>query len=225
MPDPLKPGHLKLVSTNENGRQPVLNLPPAVKALCLLNAGVFLFGYFFPQALTEDLLYALALVPARYTGLIPADVYAFISPVTHMFLHAGWLHIAVNLGALMAFGTGLEKALGGRAFLLLYFASGLGAALLHVALYSSSAAPAVGASGAISGLFGGVIVLMQGARDGASSWRALLPVVLIWIAVSVFFGLVGMPGVDDPVAWDMHVGGFICGLLLYRPLRRLGARL
>jgi membrane associated rhomboid family serine protease len=105
--------------------------------------------------------------------------------------------------------------------LLLYFISGLFGALLHTLLYPDMDVPMVGASGAISGLFGGVIMLMYMEGMMGQGYRKLIPFIVIWIGVSIFFGFFGVPGTDNPIAWTAHVGGFIGGLLLYKPVSRL----
>jgi membrane associated rhomboid family serine protease len=78
-------------------------------------------------------------------------------------------------------------------------------------------APLIGASGGISGLFGAVLMMAQ-QRGQMGGWRALLPFIAIWILISLFFGYFGMPGAEGPIAWTAHVGGFIAGILIYRPL-------
>ncbi|MCE9507224.1 MAG: rhomboid family intramembrane serine protease [Alphaproteobacteria bacterium] len=201
--------------------EPVLNLPPVVKALCLVNIAVFLGMTFFPGFMTPDDIYAFGFVPARYSSGQPLDFAGIVSPITHMFIHGGWLHLGINVGTLMAFGAGIEKKIGGRRLLLLYFISGLFGALVHALASPETDAPMVGASGAISGLFGGVIALMYMEGMMGRGYRKLLPFVLIWIGISVFFGVFGVPGTDNPIAWDTHIGGFISGLLLYKPLSRL----
>ncbi len=202
-------------------REPFLNLPPVVQILCLLNIAVFLCGKFFPQLLTDDLLYALAFVPARYFGADPIGGAAIFSPVTYMFIHGGWMHLSLNVAMLMAFGAGLEKFMGGRRLLLLYFATGLCGAMAQLLVYPHTDSPMIGASGGISGLFGGVMIMMYSSGMLGQGYRKLLPVIFIWIGISVFFGFFGMPGVDSPIAWTAHVGGFIGGLLLYGPISRL----
>jgi membrane associated rhomboid family serine protease len=54
-----------------------------------------------------------------------------------------------------------------------------------------------------------------------TGFRALLPVVLIWVGINLFFGLYGMPGETSAIAWTVHIGGFLGGLFLYRPIARL----
>ena len=205
---------------NQNKREPVFNMPPVVQTLCLLNIGIFLLKEFFPPLMTDQALNTLAFVPARYTGTAPFDTAAITSLITHMFVHADWLHLVINMTTLMAFGAGLEKDMGARHMLLLYFATGLFGAGLHVLFDPHSSVPMIGASGAISGLFGGVLMMMYGAGV-MGNFRKLLPVIFVWIGVSVFFGFYGMPGEANPIAWDVHISGFISGMLLYKPIRNL----
>ena len=86
--------------------------------------------------------------------------------------------------------------------------------LLYILVYPDSMDPVVGASGAISGVFGGVLILMR----YVGSLPSLLPVAGVWIALNVFFGIVGgTPGAGgDPVAWTAHIGGFVYGLAAIR---------
>ncbi len=80
---------------NQNS-EPIFNLPPVVQTLCLLNVGVFLLGI-IPQVMTDEVLYKLALVLARYSGRCPSAPPQ--SPLlTHMFIHANWLHLLMNVG-------------------------------------------------------------------------------------------------------------------------------
>ena len=202
----------------------VINLPPAVKAICLTIIVAYLLElalpYVFGLQRVDDWKYLLSVVVGRYTGDAPFDVFAVISPVTHMFLHGGMLHLGVNTVSLMAFGAGLEKHLGARRMLVLYFASGLLGALLHGILTSYTLAPMIGASGAISGLFGAIIVQMRD-MDMLGGQKRLMPFVIIWLAASLAFGLFGMPGAEGVIAWATHVGGFIAGMVLYKPVARM----
>ncbi len=204
----------------EEVHEPILNVPPVVSVLCLLNLAIFLLITFLPEVVSPAFLYDFSFVPARYFTDQPPGFSAVLSPLTHMFIHAGWLHLAMNLGTLLAFGTGIEKRIGGRKMLVLYFASGLCGAILHTVLNLSSESPLVGASGAISGLFGGILMIMYGEGLMGRSYRSLLPFVAVWVGISIFFGMFGVPGTDNPVAWATHVGGFIGGILLFIPISR-----
>lgn len=222
-PFPGKEQRRRLYAANDasSPREPVLRLPPAVKILCLLLIGMGVVQQLMPD---DGLTFMLAFVPARYTdGAFEwAEIF---SPVTHLFVHGGWLHIGVNLGMLMAFGAGLEKEIGAKKCLILFFAGGLAGALSHFALAPHSPYPLIGASGAISALFGAVVMMMyrQGAL-GAGGYRRLLPFVLAWIGLSLFFGFFGMPGAGGDIAWATHIGGFLAGLALFDPVSKIKSR-
>jgi membrane associated rhomboid family serine protease len=199
--------------------EPVLNLPPVVRRMCL---GLFLITLILRIVDARTLwvlVMTLGFVPGRYTGVIAFDWPTVLSPVTHLFIHAGWLHLFVNMGMLMAFGAALEQSMGARRFLILYILSGIAGAFTQVLFYPHSVTPLIGASGAISGLFAGVLMMMyrQGMM-GPGGYHRLLPVVAVWIVVSLFFGFFGMPGADGAIAWTAHIGGFLAGFVLFHRL-------
>jgi membrane associated rhomboid family serine protease len=214
---------LRGANDREPVREPILNMPPVVKWLSFFIIVVFLLEQGLPWAVGEEradaLIYTLGFVPARYVGDLPLGIGGIVSPVTHLFLHGGWLHIAVNLLSLIAFGAGIEKWLGGKKFLLLFFASGIAGALCHFAVSPHLASPMIGASGAISGLFGALLILMKdkGYGQGGKLW----PFILLWVGTTVFFGWSGVPGTDALIAWVAHLGGFAAGLALARPVARM----
>lgn len=198
--------------------QPILRLPPMIKALCGLIIVVFAAQQLLPPDMADALVWWGGFIPARYSGGLPFDAAAVWSPLTHALLHGGWLHIGMNIGMLMAFGAGLEKQRGAKSLLLIFIVSTLGGALAQFIFYSSSVMPMIGASGGISGLFGAALMEMaQNATQHDPRWRTRLrhvfPFVAVWIGISVFFGIFGMPGENQPVAWAAHVGGFIAGMI------------
>ena len=197
--------------------QPILRLPPVIKTLCLLIIAVFAAQQLLPIDMAEALAWWGGFVPARYSGGLPFDAAAVWSPLTHTLLHGGWLHIGMNIGMLMAFGAGLEKQRGGKYLLVIFIISALGGALTQYLFYSDSTIPMIGASGGISGLFGAALMEMAlNATSHDPRWRTrlrhIMPFVAVWIGISLFFGIFGMPGENQPVAWAAHVGGFIAGM-------------
>lgn len=203
-------------------REPVFNIPPAVKTLCIVLLSITAVMYFLPQEMQYNLRMTFGFIPGRYSGVWPFDYGAVVAPFTHLFIHGGWLHIAVNIGMLMAFGSALEKAIGARRLLLLYLLSGLAGALTHWAFYPSDVVPLIGASGAISGLFGGVLMVMQrqGMLGDPQKYGKLALFIAVWAGISLFFGFAGMPGAGGAIAWTAHVGGFVAGMLLFNMLVR-----
>jgi membrane associated rhomboid family serine protease len=102
------------------------------------------------------------MVPARIPAVLSGNgsfEAAFLPLITCMFLHAGVAHIAGNMLFLWIFGDNVEAVFGHLRYLLFYFLCGVGAGLVHIAFNLNSHIPALGASGAISGVLGAYIVL------------------------------------------------------------------
>jgi membrane associated rhomboid family serine protease len=154
----------------------------------------------------------LAFVAARYTNPDLFDAYAVTSPFTHLFVHGGWMHIAMNGLMFMAFGTAAERMLGGKRAAILFFACGLAGALTQFAINPFSQVPMVGASGALSGLFAAVILRMQqrGAMQGGRF--GIWGLAAIWIGLSFAGAAIGGSFGYDNIAWAAHIGGFFAGI-------------
>ncbi len=143
--------------------------------------------------------------------------------LTSMFLHANLFHIFFNMLYLYNFGRPVEAVIGSKRFLILYFLSGLLATLFHTAFISvegplAAVTPAVGASGAISGILGAYLLLFPGSRISMYFFYFYFPVAFTWRASAylifwfVMQVLQGYMGGSIGVAVFAHVGGFIGGL-------------
>jgi membrane associated rhomboid family serine protease len=217
-----------LRAANDGARkdEPALNLPPAAKFLCVSMTLIYLvewaLPFFIGEERTDSLIYALGLVVTRYTGGQAPGLAAFTSPVTHMFVHGGWVHLGINVMSLMAFGAGVEKWMGPRRMLLIFFLTGLIGALGQCLVAPHLDSPLIGASGAISGLFGALIVQMNDRGVLAANGRnPLLIFAVMWVATALFFGFFGVPGAPGAISWATHIGGFVAGMALARPVARL----
>jgi len=191
-----------------------INLPPAVLWLIVVNVVVQLVRGLLGEPADERVILDFGLVPAAYSGGSDDLLSLLVAPITYQFLHGGWLHLVINMVTLAAFGAPVERLLGARRFVLFYLSAGVVAGFAHVLLNPGSADPVIGASGAVSGVFGAVLMLMR----YVGSLTSLYPVAAIWIALNVFFGIFGgTPGADGAaVAWAAHIGGFVYGLVAIR---------
>lgn len=192
-----------------------INLPPALMWLIGINVAVQVVrSVLLPEDIDTTIVLMFGLVPAAYTGGSHDLLTQIAAPITYQFLHGGWMHLIINMVTLAAFGAPVERMLGVRRFVLFYLSAGIVAGAVQVALFSDSIDPVIGASGAISGVFGAVLMLMR----YTGNLRSLYPVAGIWIALNVFFGLFGgMPGAGgEQIAWAAHIGGFVYGLLVIR---------
>jgi len=136
--------------------------------------------------------------------------------VTYMFLHGGFAHLFFNMYALFLFGSVLERVWGTRKFLFYYFATGIGAGMIHIVvqMLTGDFAPTVGASGAIFGLLLGYARLYPDTVMGLifppvrmkAKWF-----VLIYAAIEL---LLGVSGAQSGVAHFAHLGGLLVGLAI-----------
>lgn len=221
-------------------REPIFNAPGAVMGLIALlvvvQGGLSLLN-------DEDemrMLLALAFIPARFTDLsgeIPGGPWAaWTSFVTHIVVHGGYMHLAINCAWLLAFGGAVAARVGNLRFLALTLVAGIAGALLFLAFNWGRAVPMVGASGAISGLMGGAfrfffsglnhqgeghppehpadvprMSLVELMRD-----RRAATAIIAWVGLNAVAGFAG-PAITGGagIAWEAHLGGFLAGLLLF----------
>lgn len=162
-------------------------------------------------------------------GLQVTPIPVFLTIFTSMFMHGSIAHIAGNMLYLYIFGDNLENRLGHGRYLLFYLLCGTIASLAHVFFTVFTGAdpltPSLGASGAISGVLGGYLLLYPTRRVNAligwfiiaiPSWVALG----MWIVLQVISGYGAINGASDGVAYAAHIGGFAAGFLLIKVFDR-----
>lgn len=223
----------ELGSSDTRKREPMFNLPAVVIGLIAVCATIYLLQtYVLTDRQGFWLILNFAFIPLRYTGGYPLDLGMFISPVSYSLLHGGAGHLIVNMIWLAAFGSPLANRIGVTRFLLFWAVTSIGAVALHLALHAYEAIPLVGASGAISGMMGAAarFGFFTQRRNGKPAFYGPLlpiPVVLrirtvvtflaVWFGVNFLMGFgFGVPGSDNNIAWEAHIGGFLVGFFLIR---------
>jgi membrane associated rhomboid family serine protease len=207
-------------------------------ALIAINIAVFLllqeaggdnaFTYGFstvPFEITHgvDLLRPTQVTVGGETGLIPqapGPDPIYLTLLTSMFMHGGWLHLGGNMLFLWIFGDNVEHRAGAVTYLVFYLIAGLVASLAQVFIGPDSKIPSLGASGAISGVLGAYLVLFPRNRVTVFLFRFLVVVPAIvaiglW-AVFQFINGIGSIAVTEEtggVAYMAHIGGFLTGLV------------
>ncbi|MDQ3143908.1 MAG: rhomboid family intramembrane serine protease [Pseudomonadota bacterium] len=167
---------------------------------------------------------ALGFIPARLSGLIEIAPAApvWLTPLTATLVHGGYIHLLLNLVMLVWVGSQVERVLGASSLILAYLVGAFVAAAAQWLADPSAFIPMVGASGAISALFG-IYALLAGRpkqltrsprlnRAIHAAWLLAAWVVIQWMTQM----LAGGQGVM--LATPAHIGGFVAGLLLQRPL-------
>lgn len=201
--------------------KPLLNIPPVTKFMLIAFVIVHVVTDVLIDERTQyDIFRSLGFVPGYYTGALPFGWEALVGPFTFTFLHGSWTHILLNGFMMMAFGTGVERWMGGKRLFVFFMLCNLCAALAQFVFDPFSTAPVIGASGGLSGLFAAVLLMMQKEQGlGAGNRHGILPFILLWIAISVVFGLIGGPG-QSTIAWAAHIGGFLAGFVLFKPVMK-----
>lgn len=162
----------------------------------------------------------------RLYSLRPAHFHAE-NLITHMFLHAGWLHVLGNMLFLWVFGDNVEDVLGHAKYLLFYLLCGVTAGLAQVAIDPGSRIPMVGASGAIAGVMGAYLVKFPRSEVKMFAWFILIftfdvpawAMLIYWFAIQLFSGYsaigeAAQGGSQGGTAFFAHIGGFIMGIIL-----------
>jgi membrane associated rhomboid family serine protease len=169
----------------------------------------------------------------RQPGLPPTPGSVYLTLLVSMFLHGGIAHIAGNMWFLWIFGDNVEDALGHLGYLIFYLVCGVLAALAHVAatylVNADTSVPCLGASGAISGVLGGYLLLFPTRRVLVILVR-IVTEVPAYVAIGTWFlfqivSSLGMFGDGSRhgggVAYGAHIGGFIAGLVLVLPFAEM----
>jgi membrane associated rhomboid family serine protease len=157
--------------------------------------------------------------------LEPTPWSVYITLLTSMFMHGGLAHLIGNMLFLWIFGDNLEDILGHVRYLIFYLVCGVLASLAHVGatflFKGNPLIPSLGASGAISGVLGGYVLLFPFRRVTVLLFR-VLTTVPAWVALGLWFafqlinglGVLGGGSQVGGVAYGAHIGGFLAGLVL-----------
>ena len=157
--------------------------------------------------------------------LEPTPIPVYLTLLTAMFMHASFAHLFGNMLYLWIFGDNLEDVLGHGRYLAFYLVTGILAGLSHVIVTAASGAnaliPSLGASGAISGVLGGYIVLFPSRRVRVIFFYSVMEVpalivIGLWFLFQLFSGAGTVGGGGGGVAYGAHIGGFVAGLILVR---------
>ncbi|HET9817218.1 MAG TPA: rhomboid family intramembrane serine protease [Xanthobacteraceae bacterium] len=226
-------------------RERMLNVPAAIVALlAVLGLVQLLLMFVLSAEQTTEFLLLFAFIPARYDfsvlsdvawpGGWAADIWTF---VTYALIHADLSHLIFNAVWLLAFGSPVARRFGSLRFMAFMAMTAAAGAAMHLVTHFGELLPMVGASAAISGAMAAAtrFVFQRGGplemwRDRDEACRVpaaplsvslrdprVIAFLLVWFGVNILFGVfsLGMPGVEQSIAWQAHIGGFLAGLLAF----------
>ena len=205
--------------------------------------GINLLVFVLLQGLggNDEFTYAMSLVPKEVTTGVditgaqivrdsmgntgqvqhyPTPLGVYFNFLSSMFMHGGIAHIFGNMLFLWVFGDNLENLLGHIRYALFYIVCGFAAAIAQIMMGPDSIIPMLGASGAISGVLGGYVLLFPQRQVRALIFNFLTSVpafvaIGIWIVYQLILGYMTDPGTGG-VAYAAHIGGFVAGIALIK---------
>ena len=216
---------IPIADTIRSKRTPIVNW-----IIILFNAFVFILQLNLGEAELRRFMELVGLIPARYTnpefalhrGLSPNNYWPFL---TNMFLHGGWAHFIGNMWTLFIFGDNVEDRMGRLRYAVFYILCGILASITHFYINSGSTIPALGASGAISGVMAAYMFMYPRARIIFLIPLFFVPFFFeltafvyigIWFLSQLFSGTFTLMQTQvTGIAFWAHIGGFIGGFILH----------
>src|SRR5215470_3292946 len=223
--------------------EPIFNVPAIV--LAIIGIFVLVQGGQQLLLSSEDeFLYYFAFIPARYDSSLPAgsfpggvgaEIWTF---VTYAFIHGDITHLAMNSVWFLPFGSAVARRFGNLRVLGYFVVTAAAGALLHLVTHRGDLMPMIGASAAVSGFMagairfafqrGGPLTMFRSEEPAAYLVPAaplslalrdprILVFLLAWFGLNLLLGIgsIGLPGSEQSIAWQAHIGGFVAGLLLF----------
>ena len=211
---------------------PTTKKPIVSWSIIFICSLIFLNYVFEQEYIKEQIFLSFGMIPAILFGHSELSsslkvVPAFISIITSMFLHGGWMHLIGNMTYLYIFGDNVEEILGKTKFIIFYLLTGGFAALSQSILDTDSTIPMIGASGAIAGVLGAYLVIFPKAKIKVFFWFIIFFKVFkirafIVLGGWIFIQFLSFSGNDlnsGGVAYAAHIGGFISGVILINIMR------
>ena len=216
---------------------PSRTVPYVTATLLAACVAVFLWQLSLGQA-NNNAIFSFGVIPAVLFDIkappIGLDILpAWMTVVTSMFLHGGWMHLIGNMLYLWIFADNVEDSMGHGRFIVFYVICGFAAVMAHALVNPQSEIPMIGASGAISGVLGAYLLLFPHARV-----LVVVPIFVIiytariaagwvlgfWFVLQVVSSLASSSQ-QGGIAFGAHVGGFVAGMILLPLLKHKNIRL
>ena len=208
------------------GHQPMFNVPPVTLVVVLTIVAMYLVLQVLPTAGHVALTFSV--VPNRIAIALAAAAPAALAGeaatlITHALVHTDLVHMGMNAGFLLAFGSFCERVLNRDRYVLLLLGAAAGGAVVQVIVEWNVPLVMFGASGAVSGCMGGMVRVLLSPGSDPRRRRFALSFIAVMFVMNIIFGLIGpaVMGVSGQIAWEAHIGGFVAGFLIAGRPRRV----
>jgi membrane associated rhomboid family serine protease len=194
-------------------------LPRVAAGLAVVIVLAHVARLFLPIDATAQLFDLFAVIPVRFDA---ESRFAFTSPAMwplpllgHVFLHAGFLHLFFNTVVLLQASGPAAARLGAARFAILFFVSAIGAAVVYIGFNPGSETPAIGASGAVCGVFAAFMLAQYSTIGRALAAKSFWREGFWFLAINVGLAAAARMANILPIAWEAHLGGFLAGLAAF----------
>lgn len=214
----------KREAPREPERQPLFNAPLIAVGMAALLVALHGATYLLSDRGWVEMTYNYALAPRRFFAEAGADiaydgaVAKLLTLVSSGFLHGGWMHVIMNSGMLLAFGTPVARTLGRDApgvgkWLAVFFGAVALGSIVYLVLKGPTGGAAVGASGGVSGLMAAAMLIAPDGTVRSPLSRGFLTFTAIFAVANVALALAGPWVLGAGVAWEAHAGGYLAGAI------------
>ncbi len=223
----------------QSSRVPAFNIPAVILVFIAGFTVIHLYRESLNNIADSNVLFQFGFVPKLFFSDVKyANISIWFSAITYALLHGSWTHLILNSVWFVAFGSVVARALGAGLFVLFFGITAIFSALIYGALHPNLMVPLIGASGSVSGAMAAALLMVPASNDQVdySIKYSLLPLkealkerrvqatIFIWVLINIFSGIGTSPSMVDEnaqIAWEAHLAGFFCGLVLIGPMYRL----
>jgi len=207
---------IPLKDDNPTSEKPIITY--FIIGICIL---IFLAQLSSQSYKTGQLFYSYGLIPSVLMGhnKLPLDLFiipSWLTIITSMFMHGGFMHLIGNMLYMWIFADNIEDSLGPKNFLIFYILAGVGAAMTQVLIDTHSQVPMVGASGAIGGILGAYLINYPNAKVLVlipfGFFSQLIKIKALYVLG--FWFILQFISSGGGVAYSAHIGGFVSGIIL-----------
>lgn len=211
---------------------PATRFPIMNWIIILANTAVFILQLQMTDQQLGNFFMKFGLIPSHFNNWKQEDflslrIFTVFPFITNIFLHGGWIHFLANMWTLVIFGDNVENRMGSFRYLGFYLLSGIIASAAHAFVNAGSDIPAIGASGAISGVMAAYLFLFPFAKVVLFVPVIFIPLFFqvpsfiyigLWFLIQLWNGgfLLASATQSSGIAFWAHIGGFIAGVILFR---------
>ncbi len=218
----------------ESARVPAFNIPAIIIIFMTAFAAIHFYRENLSGIADSNLLFQFGFIPKLFFSDVKyTNLSIWFSVVTYAFLHGSWAHLILNSLWFVAFGSVVARSLGAGLFIVFFTLTAIFSAIVYGMLHPDLLSPLIGASGSVSGAMAAALMMVPIVDTGnfrllplkeALQERRVQATIGIWVLINIFSGIGINPSMVNEtaqIAWEAHLAGFFCGLVLIGFMHKL----